>query len=287
MKSVVVRNSVTLEYEMFGQSGNNGTVLLVSGAGAPATFWPLPFCKRLADAGLRVIRYNHRDTGGSTHFDQPYSLEELVQDMMALLDALSVAEVHLIGHSMGGYMAQLAMVLYPEKIRSIVSMSAGSVIDEDMKLALGLSSPNTETWAQLMKNVPVGDLDQDLPGWLESMCFLNGGLAFDRLMARDYVANLYSGDPRNAMVADNHIHAMTTVPSTLAKGVGEASQPMLVLHGQQDLLVPIDNGKHTCDLAGRARGNFIKLEEAGHMFFNQEIWQEIGDSIVDFITGQE
>lgn len=281
MLTVAVREAVALEYASLGDTADPA-ILLIAGAGAPADYWPEAFRHSLTDAGFRVIAYNHRDTGGSTHFDDVYALDELLEDLVALLDALHVPAAHLAGHSMGGYLAQMAMARYPARVLSVTSMSAGSIIDETAKRARGLSSPTEETWARLMENLPAGDYRYDLPGWLKSLRFLSGSLAFDEAMATAYVKALYGGDPRNAMVATNHVHAMTTVPDSLPDEVAQAAQPLLVVHGTEDPLVPLDNGYDTYRAAGKARGRFLPLEGAGHMFFNSGVWQTIATAISDF-----
>ncbi|HSG29557.1 MAG TPA: alpha/beta hydrolase [Candidatus Krumholzibacterium sp.] len=95
-----------LECDSFGEE-NAPLSVLIPGAGAPAEFWPEPFCRRLAGSGMRVVRYSHRDTGLSTHFTRQYAIDELLQDLTGLIVALGSHAAHLVGHSMGGYLAQI------------------------------------------------------------------------------------------------------------------------------------------------------------------------------------
>ena len=283
MPSAILGNNVELVYDRFGPAGGE-PVVLIPGAGAPAEFWPGRFCNELAGNSYCVVRYSHRDTGFSTHFDTPYGIHELLGDLEAFLGEFDHDAAHLVGHSMGGYLAQLAMCEFPEKLRTATSISAGSAVSDALHAELGTSRPGPETWEKLMQNEPSGNFDADLPGWLESWIFLNGNRPFDEALAIEYTRVLYQGDPRNAEVAVNHVHAMGTVPDSLVRDLRGTSTPLLVLHGTDDPLVPIDNGEATARLAGA--GTFCPLDGAGHMFFDNETWDEIAGRVVRHLNGQ-
>lgn len=178
MQILTIRDSVELACESFG-SEQDALVLLIPGAGAPAQFWPESFCRHLASTGRFVVRYSHRDTGYSTHFRNPYPIEELLQDMLALLASLGHPVVHLVGHSMGGFLAQMAVCRRHETIASVTSISAGSTVTPEIANELGMSRASEATWRILMRNQPTGEFDADLSGWLESWRFLNGSREFD------------------------------------------------------------------------------------------------------------
>ena len=256
--------------------------MLISGAGAPAEFWPDFFCKSLADRGFRVLRYSHRDTGLSTHFDDPYDIWELHQDLVSLVEMFEKPSVRFVGHSMGGFLAQLAVCYSSLSIQSVVSISAGSAVESGLCEELGMSRPSDGTWRVLMQNQPTGNYMADLKGWLSTWRFLNGSFPFDEEQAMLYTKSLYQGDPRNAQVATNHVHAMTTVPIKLVEDLTKTYCPFLVLHGTEDVLVPLDNGEVTARLAPNS--TFAGIEGAGHMFFNKQTWVKIRDHIVEHLT---
>jgi pimeloyl-ACP methyl ester carboxylesterase len=281
MPVATLKRGLRLAFDEFGPS-DGIPVILISGAGAPAEFWPDKFCEDLASAGFFVIRYSHRDTGYSSHFDLPYGIETLLSDLQEFIDSLGHERVHVVGHSMGGYLTQLAMCEFADRLYTAASISAGSAVSEEMHMQLGTSLPEPEVWDVLMANQPIGDFDKDLKGWLETWTFLNGDCPFDEAMATEYTRALYEGNPRNAQVATNHIHAMGTVPDSLVQRLPGSEVPLLVLHGTSDPLVPIDNGRATSRLAGVS--TFCPLSDAGHMFFNQDAWDEIRARLVDHLS---
>ena len=119
-------NGIRIAYESFGDSGAPAIVLIM-GLGMQLIAWPEPFCEKLAAAGFRVIRFDNRDIGLSTHFDErgvpnmiwafmkariglrvrgPYDLNDMAADTVGLLDALQIQQAHVVGASMGGMIAQ-------------------------------------------------------------------------------------------------------------------------------------------------------------------------------------
>lgn len=127
---------IRLAYESFGRVGDP-TVLLVMGQGSQLLAWPEPLCRILAGRGLRVVRFDHRDCGLSTHLPSgrfalrrlsPYTLDDLAADALALVDQLGVHAVHVVGMSMGAMVAQLLAIGSPDRVLSLtcIASSTGS-----------------------------------------------------------------------------------------------------------------------------------------------------------------
>ena len=138
--SVTLPDRVELHYETFGDPSGR-PLLLVMGLGGPLTWWPLGLCRRLADEGFYVIRYDNRDTGRSTRFDRhrvtqgdivkaflggrvmvPYSLLDMANDAFGLMDHLGLQQAHVAGVSMGGMIAQTMATERPARVLSLTSI---------------------------------------------------------------------------------------------------------------------------------------------------------------------
>jgi pimeloyl-ACP methyl ester carboxylesterase len=118
MNSQQIRcNQVSLFSESFGDP-QNPVILLIMGASASAVWWAEEFCCRLADGGRYVIRYDHRDTGRSTSYEPGtihYSIEDLADDAFCVLDGYGVQSAHIVGMSLGGFLAQLMALKQPQR----------------------------------------------------------------------------------------------------------------------------------------------------------------------------
>ncbi len=113
-------NGIRLWTEDFGDP-NDPTLLLVMGASAQGIQWPEPFIEAFVARGFYVIRYDNRDTGQSTCFDfatSPYTLDDLANDAVGVLDAYGVRAAHVAGASMGGMITQTLMIRYPHRLKS-------------------------------------------------------------------------------------------------------------------------------------------------------------------------
>jgi len=136
-------NAIKLNYESFG-AANVPSVLLIMGLGAQLTRWNVELCNLLVERGFRVIRFDNRDCGLSTHCDGmplpdlgaamrgapltalPYSLETMAADSIGLLDALHIGQAHIVGASMGGAIAQIIAARYPQRTLSLTSIMSAS-----------------------------------------------------------------------------------------------------------------------------------------------------------------
>lgn len=119
---------VRLYYEVYGDE-DAPVLVLVSGGGAQLLSWDEEFIGLLTAGGLRVVRFDNRDTGLSQLFGGPddvdggYDLIDLAEDVLRVLDDLGVGSAHIAGHSMGGMMAQMLAIHHPERVRSLGLLS--------------------------------------------------------------------------------------------------------------------------------------------------------------------
>ena len=138
----VSANGLEFEYEEFGDP-ESPPLILIMGLSLQMTAWPMPFCEALVNAGFRVIRFDNRDIGlsGKLHdrkapgmgqfflsqllgrpFRAPYSIVDMAQDTLGIMDALDIRSAHLVGASMGGMIAQNIAASAGERVRSLTSI---------------------------------------------------------------------------------------------------------------------------------------------------------------------
>jgi pimeloyl-ACP methyl ester carboxylesterase len=137
---------IRIAYESSGPCGAE-TVLLIGGTGQQLIEWPPELVQALQRRGYRVVRFDNRDVGRSTHLTGaaaldlgaitaaleqgtpapiPYTLRDMAGDALGLLDALGIERAHLVGISMGGNIAQLVAIDHPQRVRSLTSIGADS-----------------------------------------------------------------------------------------------------------------------------------------------------------------
>ncbi len=135
-------NGLTFEYETHGNPENQ-TVLLIMGLGAQLTSWPMGLIQQIVDSGYHVVRFDNRDIGLSSKFDNsripnprkvvlqsvlgfrpniPYTLMDMARDTIGILDALNIEKAHLVGVSMGGMISQLIAGHFPERVLTLTSI---------------------------------------------------------------------------------------------------------------------------------------------------------------------
>lgn len=252
-------NQIAIEYDSFG-ADDAEPVVLISGLGAQMIRWSPPFCNILAAQGFRVIRFDNRDAGLSTHLDGapvpnpafvaaavrrgeapnvPYTLFDMARDAIGVLDGLSIERAHLVGRSMGGMIAQLVASEYPRRALSLTSIMSGSGNPEN--------PPATPEVMALLAG-PAPDPLEDQAGFLAhrvafSRLISGRGYPFDeaarRVEALAEVARAYdpSGFGRQivAIAATGDCRALLSMIDI----------PTLIVHGSDDPLIPLEAGKDT------------------------------------------
>ncbi len=263
--------------------------LLIAGAGAHARFWSDSFCDALVRKGFFVIRYDLRDTGKSSAVQfatNPYTLADLADDAMKILDAYGIEKAHLIGHSLGGYIGQYAAIHHPDRVLSLVSMSAGP---------LG-STPLTEepwseeekelmnkTWQIMLKNKPSTNFEESYPGYQTVWKYLNGDYFLDEELARSYTKDLFERSNHKPGVAMSHLSVMRGIATKMAERSEELKRikaPTLVVHGEKDYLVPAERGGAST-VEGIPNAKYELIPRMGHMLFNHDLEEKLVTIISD------
>ncbi|MFD4597183.1 alpha/beta fold hydrolase [Streptomyces sp. NPDC058464] len=289
MPIVDVSPGVSIAYDCFGDP-SDPPVLLVMGFGAQLIAWHEDFCRELAGRGRHVIRYDNRDCGLSSKFDDhpvdvgrfiaavssgdvsaavamvPYRLRDMADDGLGLLAALGIERAHVVGASMGGMIAQTMAVTRPERVLTLTSMMSSTGESE-------YGRPTPEAQAVLFSPKPadregyVAAAERELV-WASRR--YGDPAVLRELAARSYDRAYYpagTGRQLGAMI----------LGGSRAEALRELRVPTLVIHGLDDTLIGVDGGRRTADLVPGA--DLLLVPDMGHDR-PRELWPEIIDALV-------
>lgn len=274
--TITTPDGITLHYQDEGKK-SAPAIVLIMGLGAQMTIWPDELYQGLVSKGYRVIRFDNRDTGLSTQLDElgnpsllktwlsrrlpithsvPYKLEDMAEDVMALIDSLALKKVHIVGASMGGMIGQILAAKYKKKVVSLTSiMSNVSSVTErkpNFKLLLQLAKrpkPSNRE-AAIRYHIKLNRLIGS-PAYPSDERTLHeqATRSIDRAynpagFKRQLVAITASGDRR---------HMMKKIKA-----------PTLVIHGNDDPVIPVSGGKETARAIKRSKLKVV--DGMGHDF---------------------
>ncbi len=261
---LIEANGIELCYEEFGNPADP-TVILIMGLGTQMISWPLSLCNGLVNEGFHVIRYDNRDNGLSQkmeNFRTPpvatmvlkglmrlplkisYSLEDMADDVIGLMDSLEIDEAHLVGASMGGMIAQLATARYPDRILSLTSIMSSSgnpklpgaskaVTRAMARRSLGIDKPTIENTLKLRQMI-------GSPGYPTPEPELKKRIK--AATERNYYPPGYSRQLAAIMANGSRIKQLKTI-----------QRPTLVIHGRNDPMVPTICGRDTAKYIAGAK----------------------------------
>ena len=277
-------NGIEIEYETFGDPGA-APLLLVMGLGAQMISWDESFCAQLADRGFHVIRYDNRDSGLSTHMnaaglpdivaalgghpDPAYTLDDLADDAVGLLDALGIEAAHIVGASMGGFIAQLIAINHPHRVLSLTSIMSGPGGKDNIP-------PKPEGAAILMVAPPATREERIEQGMAIRRTLRGSADTFDEASERKRSARAIDR-AYNPLGTGRQLVAILAAEGRVER-LGKVKVPTLVVHGVDDVLVPVENGRLVAGAVPNAR--LIEFDGMGHDL-PERVWPEVFDAIAD------
>lgn len=263
-----------------------GTILLIMGNGQDALSWPPDFISNFTDAGYQVIRYDHRGTGFSTSEEKwkkkkAYSLSDMAGDAVAILDTLTIAESHIVGVSMGGMIAQIITIENPERTASLTSiMSSGNVVDPELEPMSNEIMPKMIS-AVLSHGFFGGKKGQIKRQIIQKRILMGEAIGEIDIetMAEVATYNLKKREGYNLMAARHHYEAILISESRLEK-LGNLKVPTLIIHGNEDPVMPITHGEKL--VATIPNANSMWIDNMGHDLPDAKI-KEITDIVITHI----
>jgi len=283
----VKANGIQIEYDTFGDS-SSPALLLIAGNGVQIMFWDVEFCELLVKKGYFVIRFDNRDAGLSTKFEEAgipdfqaaikaategkpvesaYTLDDMADDAVGLLDALGIEKAHICGASMGGMIAQVISYRHPKRVLSLTSIMSTTGNPD-------LPQGKPDALAAVLAPAP-----EDRKAFVEHMMNVwrkiwSPGFPFDEKRARTFIEKSYDRSyyPQGAVRQNIALIANGDRRPSLST----IAVPTLVIHGADDPLISVEGGKDTARVIPGAR--LLIINGMGHDM-PKGVWAEIVDTI--------
>ncbi|RKE75557.1 pimeloyl-ACP methyl ester carboxylesterase [Chryseobacterium sp. AG363] len=288
-------NDVELCYEVFGEK-NSDVIVLIPGLGSQMIRWDTTFCDLLVEKGFRVIRFDNRDSGSSVFNSKreipsdkrieeifamlskegiSYSLMEMANDVIGLLNHLNIEKAHIAGRSMGGIIAQLLGSYYPERVLSLTIIMSTSMNPS-------LPKPDPEVMAMMtqVSADPVLQKEEYLREKIRFAKKISGsGYIFDSNQEKALLEEeLIRSRTKNGIIRQLLAMASFQYNPEVPKKI---TAPTLIIHGTDDLIFHPDCGKDIADSIPGAK--WLLIEGMGH-FIPRELFDTISESMVSIIN---
>lgn len=267
-------NNIEIEYDTFGDPSSK-PLLLVMGLGGQMIAWIDEMCEGLANQGLYVIRFDNRDVGLSTKFDEaglpnlleinaaiargekpevPYTLEDMADDAIGVLDDLNVEKAHICGASMGGMIAQVIAYRHPSRVLSLTSIMS-TTGNPDLK------QPTRELMQELFKPLPI-EREASIEEGVKRGHLTYGTFPYNGEQARTMRTKAY--DRCFYPVGIMRQAAAISASGNRKPKLASITVPTLVVHGREDPLIPFEGGIDTAEAISGAE--LLIIDGMGHSF---------------------
>jgi len=280
-------NNIEIEYDTFGDPTSK-PLLLVMGLGGQMIAWTEELCEVLVNQGFYVIRFDNRDVGLSTKFEEagmpnlpevytaiargekvevPYTLEDMADDAIGVLDELNIGKAHICGASMGGMIAQIIAYRHPSRVLSLTSIMSTTGNPD-------LTQPEQELIQELFAPLPM-EREACIEEGIRRGRLIYGNFPYNEEQARELRTKAYDrcfyplGVMRQA--------AAIAINGNRKSKLASINVPTLVIHGREDPLVPVEDGKDTAETIPGA--SLLIIDGMGH-----SVPPEVAPQIVEAIV---
>jgi 3-oxoadipate enol-lactonase len=240
-------DGIRLHYRETGRRGGP-PVLMIQGLGADKHGWDL---QRLAlSPWYRTIAFDNRGAGRSDKPYGAYSMEQMADDAVAVLDRIGVGSAHVVGASMGGVITQILALRHPERVRSLTLACTACHHHAWRKELLA-------SWAETAQTRGLGAMTAEAARWVI------GPRSFRRLApALGWMGPLALSRPPHAFVGQ--VAGILSIDDHLADELDRISAPTLVMVGNQDILTPRGDAEEIAERIETAE--LVVISGAAHGF---------------------
>ena len=236
---------VELCFDAFGEP-ESPTMLLIMGLGFQLVHWPEDLCRQLAAEGFRVVRFDNRDAGRSTHLPGGrYTLEDMADDAVGLLDALDVGSAHVVGAALGGLVAQTMAIRHPARVRSLASLMSTTG-------RRGAGRTSLRVLRHLLARPP-RTREEAIERRVRVFSTIGStGFAQDHDELRRVTALAFERDPA-AREGRRRQHRAVRTAADRTEALGMVTVPTVVVHGTEDRMCHPSGGRATAEAVPGAR----------------------------------
>jgi pimeloyl-ACP methyl ester carboxylesterase len=271
-----INGDCKLWYETFGDR-SNPALLLVNGLGSQSINYADAWCEKFAAKGFYVLRFDNRDVGLSsdfadapkTEFGNAYTVSDMGNDAMAVLDAEGIDKAHVMGLSMGGMIVQVLAIEHPDRL---LSMTA--VMTRSGEPGYGDSTPRA---FELLTAPPATDRESFVQSWIDGLREWGSPEFADEVRWRGEAERAFDRSFRPT----GSYRQFLAVGASGSRGdlLPHVTVPSLVMHGDKDTLITPSGGQRVAELIPGAR--FVLIEGMGHDYPPQ-LWDKWVDIVTSF-----
>lgn len=260
-----------LHHETFGDP-SDPTLVLVNGLGSQCTNYHEDWCAKFVAQGFHVVRFDNRDVGLSTKFEGvDYTLRDMADDVIRVVDAVEVERAHVMGLSMGGMIVQRVAIHHPDRLLSMTS-----VMSSTGEPGYGASTP--EAVVEFQKP-PATSRQEYIDLELEALAVYGSA---PELRDDDFIREIYGRAYDRCFDRAGRDRQLKAVAADRgrAEALRDVRVPTLVIHGSRDGLITPSGGQRTAELIPGAR--YVEIEGMGHDY-PPAVWDRWVSIWVDFV----
>ncbi len=265
---------ITISYRKFGDQGD--PVFLLHGLGEDKSAWVFQTVP-IAKAGFTVFAHDARGFGKSTRVEFEdkekalnfYSLENDAADVIALMDHLSIKKGHLVGHSMGGLIAQVISALYPDRVITTTIANSFSYPHSRIQAA-------TRAWELAMENMTLSEAFETMIPWIMGETVMTHPI-YEGLITEAKKIFIKTNSNRCFI---NKIRTIKIEGPELTKYLDKIKQPVLIIGGEEDVITPPHYQEHTKSVIPQAE--MVIIPKVGHQA-TLENPKKFNEAIITFL----
>jgi len=267
MPFVSATDGTRIHYEVTGKPGAT-PILMIQGLGASKNAWNL---QRIAMATrFRIISFDNRGAGRSDKPTVPFTLEQMAEDAIAVLDAAGIETAHVVGASMGGVISQIVAVKHPHRVRSL-TLVCTACRNHPWRQEL------LQSWAKTAEEKGMIEVGKEAAQWVMSP------RSFRRLVpAFTWMGPLAALRPRHSFVSQ--IDAILNTREDLVDELSTITAPTMVIVGNQDILTPRGDSEEIAERIPNAELVVISGAAHGLMMEHSSTFNKI---LIEFLQRTE